>query len=55
VNWFERLTRADVASLGELYAANAYIRDPFNEVRGVPAIRKIFETCSSASPTAASR
>ena len=43
VSWFERLTRADVASLGDIYAANAYFRDPFNEVRGVPAIRKIFE------------
>ena len=43
VDWFEHLTRADVAKIGEIYAANAYFRDPFNEVRGLPAIQRIFD------------
>lgn len=41
--FYARMTRADLAQLGDIYAANAYFRDPFNEVRGVPAIRAIFE------------
>jgi steroid delta-isomerase len=41
--FYERMTRADLGQLDEIYAANAYFRDPFNEVRGVPAIRAIFE------------
>lgn len=41
--FYERLTPADLDRLGEIYAPNAYFRDPFNEVRGVPAIRSIFE------------
>ena len=41
--FYERMTRAHLAQLHEIYAANAYFRDPFNEVRGVPAIRAIFE------------
>ena len=41
--FYARMTRADLAQLGDIYASNAYFRDPFNEVRGVPAIRAIFE------------
>ena len=40
---FETLTPADVARLGEFYAGNARFKDPFNEVRGVPAIQQVFE------------
>ena len=40
--FFETLSPAGVAQLGELYAANARFKDPFNEVQGVPAIRAIF-------------
>ncbi len=36
------MTHADLVGLDDVYAANAYFRDPFNEVRGVPAIRAIF-------------
>lgn len=43
VDAFETLTPADVARLGEFYAANAEFKDPFNEVRGVPAIQRVFE------------
>ena len=43
VEVFERLQPADVAGLGELYTDDASFKDPFNEVRGLPAIRSIFE------------
>ena len=39
---WEGLTPARVAALGEVYAADAYFRDPFNEVRGLPALQAIF-------------
>jgi steroid delta-isomerase len=39
---FETLTEADVARLGELYAAEARFKDPFNEVQGVAAIEAVF-------------
>ncbi len=42
VDVFEALTAADVARLGEFYAADAAFKDPFNEVRGVPAIQQVF-------------
>jgi steroid Delta-isomerase len=43
VELFEWLTPADVARLGEYYAADARFKDPFNDVRGVPAIQAVFE------------
>jgi ketosteroid isomerase-like protein len=43
VEVFERLLPTDVARLGELYTDDAHFKDPFNEVRGLPAIRGIFE------------
>ena len=42
VTAFEALTPADVDRLGDHYAADAFFKDPFNEVRGVPAIQRIF-------------
>jgi ketosteroid isomerase-like protein len=39
---FEQLTPADVARLGEFYAADAFFKDPFNEVQGLPAIQAVF-------------
>jgi ketosteroid isomerase-like protein len=39
---FESLSPADVATLGDFYAQDARFKDPFNEVRGIPAIQKIF-------------
>jgi steroid delta-isomerase len=41
--FWEQLTRERVAAIGEYYTEDAYFRDPFNEVRGLPAIRHIFE------------
>lgn len=42
VDLFEKLKPADVARLKDFYTADAYFKDPFNEVRGVPAIERIF-------------
>lgn len=39
---FEALKREDLPRLGELYTDDAFFKDPFNEVRGVPAIAAIF-------------
>lgn len=41
--FWEQLTRERVASIGEYYTGDAYFRDPFNEVRGVPELRRIFD------------
>ena len=42
VAYFESLTPERVAEIGEYYAADAYFKDPFNEVRRVEEIRAIF-------------
>lgn len=42
VAFFETLTPRSVERLGELYTEDAYFKDPFNEVRGVPQIQRIF-------------
>jgi hypothetical protein len=40
--FYERLSPANVDRLDAIYAPGAYFRDPFNEVRGLPGIRRIF-------------
>jgi len=42
VAMFESITQADVSRLGEFYAGDARFKDPFNDVRGVPAIERVF-------------
>jgi ketosteroid isomerase-like protein len=42
VDFFERLTPADLARLDSLYTADARFKDPFNEVQGVAPIERIF-------------
>jgi ketosteroid isomerase-like protein len=42
VAFYERLAPADLDRLPELYAPHAYFRDPFNEVRSVNEVRRIF-------------
>jgi len=42
VEYFESLTPDAVARLSEHYAANAWFKDPFNEVTGLEAIRRVF-------------
>ena len=41
-DFFEALSPADLARIGDFYAAGARFKDPFNEVQGVPAIQAIF-------------
>jgi ketosteroid isomerase-like protein len=40
--FYEGLAPADLDRLESIYAPDAYFRDPFNEVRGLPEIRRIF-------------
>lgn len=40
--FFETISPATVGELGTIYAPEAYFKDPFNEVRGLPAIERIF-------------
>ena len=42
VRFYERLQPADLDRLGQLYADDARFKDPFNEVRGIGAIRQVF-------------
>jgi steroid Delta-isomerase len=42
VNFYETLTEQSLPQLHDLYTADAYFKDPFNEVRDVVAIEKIF-------------
>lgn len=43
VEFFEQLDPAALSRLPQLYASQAYFKDPFNEVRGSDAIRQLFE------------
>jgi len=40
--FWETLTPQSVATLERAYTEDAYFRDPFNEVRGTPALKRIF-------------
>lgn len=42
-HYWETLSRESLARLGEVYAEDAYFRDPFNEVRGLAALRRVLE------------
>jgi steroid delta-isomerase len=41
--FFETLSRSSLASIGTVYADDAGFKDPFNEVRGLPSVRRVFE------------
>ena len=43
VRFFETLQRPDIARLGEIYADDAYFKDPFNDVHGIVNVRRIFD------------
>ena len=43
VAFYESLQPADLVRLGELYTDDVRFKDPFNEVQGVVAVRRIFE------------
>ncbi|TAG02464.1 MAG: nuclear transport factor 2 family protein [Betaproteobacteria bacterium] len=42
VNFYESLTPESLPQIRDLYASDAYFKDPFNEVRDVAAIEQIF-------------
>jgi steroid Delta-isomerase len=42
VVFFETLQPSSVPGMGEFYTADAYFKDPFNEVRGLAQIQAIF-------------
>ena len=42
VGWFEALAPGDLPQLGQVYQEQARFKDPFNEVQGLAAIRRIF-------------
>jgi len=41
--FFEHLAPGDLASLSDWYTEHAYFKDPFNEVLGVEAIRRVYQ------------
>jgi len=43
VDWYETLTPAQLPLIDRLYTADARFKDPFNEVQGTAAIRRVFE------------
>jgi steroid delta-isomerase len=42
-HFFETLAPSSVDRIGTVYAEDAYFKDPFNEVRGVTAVQRVFE------------
>jgi len=40
--FYNEFSPASVSRFPEFYSENAYFKDPFNEVRGLPAIQRIF-------------
>lgn len=42
IAFYHDLTPESIARFPEFYGADAYFKDPFNEVRGVEAIQRIF-------------
>ncbi|MDP2171445.1 MAG: nuclear transport factor 2 family protein [Rhodocyclaceae bacterium] len=42
IDFYQNLTPASVADFGSFYSDDAYFKDPFNEVRGLTAIQRIF-------------
>ena len=43
VQWFEQLSPASLDSLGNVYAADAKFRDPFNDLTGWDRIRSVYQ------------
>lgn len=42
IQFYNEFSPASVARFPEFYSADAYFKDPFNEVRGIEAIQRIF-------------
>lgn len=43
VDFFQELTPASIATMGQVYTVDAFFKDPFNEVSGLADIQAIFE------------
>lgn len=43
VDFFAGMTPSDVARMGDFYVDDAFFKDPFNEVRDLPSIQRIFD------------
>ena len=43
IDFFENLTPEDLPRFEQVFAADARFRDPFNDARGVEAVRRVFE------------
>ena len=43
VEFFETLTPASLQRLDDFYSPRAYFKDPFNEVRGLVELRRVFD------------
>jgi len=43
IEFFQQLTPSSVARFPEFYSNDAYFKDPFNEIRGVTEIQRIFK------------
>ena len=42
INFYHALAPESIAHFGDFYSADAYFKDPFNEVRGLAPIQRIF-------------
>ena len=42
VDFFEKLSPKSVEQLGTIYSPTVWFKDPFNEVRGLPDVQRIF-------------
>ncbi len=42
IDFYNEFSPASVERFAEFYSADAYFKDPFNEVRGIAAIQRIF-------------
>ncbi len=42
IQFYEALTPQSIAQFSQHYSVDAYFKDPFNEVRNLPAIQRIF-------------
>ena len=42
IRFYQELSPASIARFPEFYSADAYFKDPFNEVRGIEPIQRIF-------------
>ena len=42
IDWFEALSRDNVATLDEIYASDVRFRDPFNDVHGIAEVKRIY-------------